>query len=90
MATKRRKRAETSEQTLARWIDGATLVSSETRSDILGAFEAGCTGYITIETYGESLNYEVFHLDGLDDELTGYVVVEWDGNGSLCVIDSRD
>lgn len=76
MATKTRKarKAETVEETVARWYAGAVQRFGYDKL-IAAGWEAGQAGHLTID----GVHYERFDVAG------GYVVVEWDDEGNVSV-----
>lgn len=77
-AMKRTKKNETAKQKLERWMNGVANVSSDQRLEILRTWEAGNEAMVAIE----DVSYELHYLDS-----GGYVIVEWDESGSICVLD---
>jgi hypothetical protein len=72
----RKTRNETPEQKVGRWVAGSARGFGY--DDLIRAgWEAGCDGHLTVD----GLNYERFYLPG-----GGYVVVEWDADGDVCVL----
>ena len=67
---------ETTEKKLAGWIAGAVKTFGYTRL-IEAGWEAGQVAAMTIDR----VNYERFDVPG-----GGYVVVEWDNDGTVCVL----
>lgn len=74
---KGRKTRETPEQTVVRWQAGAAKGFGYAELVAVG-WEPGQVGALECD----GLNYERFPLPGGD----GYVVVEWDNDGNVCVI----
>lgn len=79
MATRAKKAEKTPEQVLAGWMAGSGKVNAPVGMTGYGlGWEAGQVGYVTLD----GLRYERFDLpDG-----TGYVVIEWDVDGNVCVL----
>ena len=67
------KRTETIEKTIARWYANTLHISHDRLLD--AGWEPGQSPCLTLN----GVCYERFDIDG------GYVVVEWDNSGNVCV-----
>lgn len=70
------RRVESPAETIDRWIAGSV---KGVRHDepVSAGWEPGQAGYVTVG----GCNYEKFAVGG-----GGYVVIEWDGDGNVCVM----
>lgn len=68
-----RKKTETVEQKLDRWLAGSISLSLDKVLEL--GWEPGQSGHVTVD----GVNYETFEVPG------GYVVVEWDLDGNFCI-----
>jgi hypothetical protein len=72
-----RRKPQTPEQTLERWMRGRRLLTTNEARDVRNRFEAGSDGYISV---GGSRYERYWFEDG------SYAVVEWDDDGSIGIV----